>query len=127
MKSEDELNPIRLWREWIVQSEKMWSDTITEVMGNPQVSGGMGRSMQEFLHMHRMFTESFAQYLSALNLPSRSDILDLSDRLGQLEDAVAAVSVDLREQRALLASTGIVDKPAQAKKKPSRTKTPKSA
>ena len=126
MKSEDDLNPIRLWREWIVQSEKMWSDTITEVMGNPQVSGGMGRSMQEFLHMHRMFSESFAQYLSALNLPSRSDILDLSDRLGQLEDAVAAVSVDLREQRALLASSGVADKPSPAKKKPSRTKKPKS-
>ncbi len=125
MKSEDELNPIRLWREWIVQSEKMWSDTITEVMGNPQVSGGMGRSMQEFLHMHRMFSESFAQYLSALNLPSRSDILDLSDRLGQLEDAVAAVSVDLREQRALLASSGAVDQRTAAKKKPSRTKKPK--
>lgn len=126
MKSEDELNPIRLWREWIVQSEKMWSDTITEVMGNPQVSGGMGRSMQEFLHMHRMFSESFAQYLSALNLPSRSDILDLSDRLGQLEDAVAAVSVDLREQRALLASSGAVDQRTTAKKKPSRTKKPKA-
>lgn len=125
MKSEDELNPIRLWREWIVQSEKMWSDTITEVMGNPQVSGGVGRSMQEFLHMHRMFSESFAQYLSALNLPSRSDILDLSDRLGQLEDAVAAVSVDLREQRALLASSGAIDERAPAKKKPSRTKKPK--
>ena len=127
MTKEDELNPIRLWREWVVQSEKMWSDTITEVMGNPQVSGGMGRSMQEFLHMHKMFTESFAQYLSALNLPSRSDILDLSDRLGQLEDAVAAVSVDLREQRALLASTGAVTEAASAKKKPTRTKKPPKA
>ena len=126
MTTEDELNPIRLWREWIVQSEKMWSDSITEVMGNPQVSGGMGRSMQEFLHMHKMFTESFAQYLSALNLPSRSDILDLSDRIGQLEDAVAAVSVDLREQRSLLASTGVVSETKPAKKKPSRTKKPQA-
>lgn len=124
MSNEDDLNPIRLWREWIVKSEKMWSDTITDLMGNPQVSSGMGRSMQEFLHMHRMFSESFAQYLSALNLPSRSDILDLSDRLGQLEDAVAAVSVDLREQRALLASTGAITETKTAKKKPSRTKKP---
>ena len=126
MSQEDELNPIRLWREWIVKSEKMWSDTITEAMGNPQVSGTMGRSMQEFLHMHRIFSESFAQYLSALNLPSRSDILDISDRLGQLEDAVAAVSVDLREQRALLASTGVVSQNSTAKKKPSRNKKPKA-
>ena len=126
MTKNDDLNPIRLWREWIVKSEQMWSDTITDVMGNPQVSAGMGRSMQEFLHMHRMFSESFAQYLSALNLPSRSDILDLSDRIGQLEDAVAAISVDLREQRALLAGAGVVTTDQAKKKKPSRTKQPKN-
>ena len=125
MTNNDELNPIRLWREWIVKSEKMWSDAITDVMGNPQMSAGMGRSMQEFLHMHRMFSESVAQYLSALNLPSRSDILDLSDRIGQLEDAIAAISVDLREQRALLAGAGVVAGEQAKKKKPSRTKKPK--
>ena len=125
MTKNDDLNPIRIWREWIVKSEQMWSDAITDVMGNPQVSAGMGRSMQEFLHMHRMFSESFAQYLSALNLPSRSDILDLSDRIGQLEDAVAAISVDLREQRALLAGAGVVTTEQAKKKKPSRTKKPK--
>ncbi|MEM7467629.1 MAG: hypothetical protein AAF387_12210 [Pseudomonadota bacterium] len=124
MTNDDELNPVRLWREWIVKSEKMWSDAITDVMGNPQVSAGMGRTMQETLHLHRMFTESFAQYLSALNLPSRSDILDLSDRIGQLEDAVAAVSVDLREQRALLANAGVSADDKPAKKKPTRTKKP---
>ena len=126
MTKNDDLNPIRLWREWIVKSEQMWSDAITDVMGNPQVSADMGRSMQEFLHMHRMFSESFAQYLSALNLPSRSDILDLSDRIGQLEDAVAAISVDLREQRALLAGAGVVATEQAKKKKPSRTKQPKN-
>ena len=126
MTKNDDLNPIRIWREWIVKSEQMWSDAITDVMGNPQVSAGMGRSMQEFLHMHRMFSESFAQYLSALNLPSRSDILDLSDRIGQLEDAVAAISVDLREQRALLAGAGVVATEQAKKKKPSRTKQPKN-
>ncbi|MGR8946923.1 MAG: hypothetical protein ACU84Q_02685 [Gammaproteobacteria bacterium] len=125
MTDENELNPVRLWREWIVKSEKMWSDAITDVMGNPQVSSGMGRSMQEFLHMHKMFTDSFAQYLSALNLPSRGDILDLSDRIGQLEDAVAAVSVDLREQRALLANAGVADQSETLKKKPKRTRKPK--
>ena len=124
MADENELNPVRLWREWMVKSEKMWSDAITDVMGNPQVSAGMGRSMQEFLHMHRMFSDSFAQYLSALNLPSRSDILDLSDRIGQLEDAVAAVSVDLREQRALLANAGVTQTSDTIKKKPKRTKKP---
>ena len=124
MTDDNELNPVRLWREWMVKSEKMWSDAITDVMGNPQVSAGMGRSMQEFLHMHRMFSDSFAQYLSALNLPSRSDILDLSDRIGQLEDAVAAVSVDLREQRALLANAGVAQASDTTKKKPKRTKKP---
>ena len=119
MSKQDDLNPVRLWREWMIKSEKMWSDVITDFMGDPNVSSSMGRSMQEFLHLHRMFSETSAQYLSMLNLPSRGDILDISDRLGQLEDAVAAVQIELREQRRLLAGLD-----GAKKKAPSRTKKP---
>ncbi len=118
MSIDSDMNPLRVWREWIVKSEKMWSDAITDVMGDERVSSGMGRYMQEFLHIHRMFSETFAQYLSALNLPSRGDILDLSDRLGQLEDTVAALQVEIREQRAMLAGGD------SATKKPSRSRKP---
>ena len=125
MNDDDQLNPVRLWREWFVKSEKAWSQAMTDVMGDERFSKGMGRYMQEALHTHRMFSESMAQYLANLNLPSRQDILDLSDRMGQVEDALASVQVELRELRTRLAQ-GVTALPAMSaeRPKPARTKRP---
>ena len=124
MTDDQELNPVRLWREWFVKSEKAWSQAMTDMMGDERFSKGMGRYMQEALHTHRMFSESMAQYLANLNLPSRQDILDLSDRMGQVEDALAAVQVELRELRTRTAP-GLSAAPASAERlKPARTKRP---
>jgi hypothetical protein len=125
MSDDDQMNPVRLWREWFVKSEKAWSQAMTDVMGDERFSKGMGRYMQEALHTHRMFSESMAQYLANLNLPSRQDILDLSDRMGQVEDALASVQVELRELRTRLAQ-GVTGLPAMSaeRPKPARTKRP---
>ncbi len=125
MNDDDQLNPVRLWREWFVKSEKAWSQAMTDVMGDERVSKGMGRYMQEALHSHRMFSESMAQYLANLNLPSRQDILDLSDRMGQVEDALGAVQVELRELRTRI-SQGVTVVPMSTteRAKPTRTKRP---
>ncbi len=125
MSDDDQMNPVRLWREWFVKSEKAWSQAMTDVMGDERFSKGMGRYMQEALHTHRMFSESMAQYLANLNLPSRQDILDLSDRMGQVEDALASVQVELRELRTRLAQ-GVTALPAMSaeRPKPARTKRP---
>lgn len=124
MNDDDQLNPVRLWREWFVKSEKAWSQSLTDMMGDERFSKGMGRYMQEALHTHRMFSESMAQYLANLNLPSRQDILDLGDRLGQVEDALAAVQVELREVRTRLAQGVNVVPAATATRRPARTRRP---
>ncbi|MSQ68892.1 MAG: hypothetical protein EXR83_12015 [Gammaproteobacteria bacterium] len=124
MNDDDQLNPVRLWREWFVKSEKAWSQSLTDMMGDERFSKGMGRYMQEALHTHRMFSESMAQYLANLNLPSRQDILDLGDRLGQVEDALAAVQVELREVRTRLAQGVNVAPAATATQRPARTRRP---
>ena len=125
MSDDDQMNPVRLWREWFVKSEKAWSQAMTDVMGDERFSKGMGRYMQEALHTHRMFSESMAQYLANLNLPSRQDVLDLSDRMGQVEDALASVQVELRELRTRLAQ-GVTTLPTASaeRPKPARTKRP---
>ena len=70
--SDEKLEPMTLWRDWFVKSEKAWSQALTDVMGDEKFSKGMGRYMQEALHTHRMFSEGMSQYLANLNLPSRS-------------------------------------------------------
>ena len=99
MASDDSLDPIRLWREWFVKSEKSLSDALSEMMGNEHFSKGMGRYTLEALHTHRMFSETMGQVLANLNIPSRSDILDTNDRLAHMEETLNLIQVELREQR----------------------------
>lgn len=124
MANKDDMDPMQLMRDWFVQSEKMWSDAMTEFMADERVAKSSGRFMQEALHTQRMFSESMGQYLSNLNMPSRSDILDLKDRVSQMEETMNSVLIELRAMR----KQGEDSADAAPKKKPSRTKkaTPKN-
>lgn len=124
MSNNDKIEPMQLWRDWFVKSEKAWSQALTEMMGDERFSKGMGRYMQEALHTHRMFSEAMSQYLANLNLPSRSDVLDLSDRLGQIEDTLAALQVEIREQRQFLVSANSGGGNVTEAPRPARTKRP---
>ena len=127
MSEEKNLDPVRIWREWMIKSEKQWSDHLTEMMGDERFSKGMGRYIQEGLHSHRIFSDGMAQYLSSLNIPSRADVLDIGDRLGQIEDTLAALQVEIREQRGQLtrlANTGVDPVNTGQPKRPTRTKQP---
>ena len=113
------MDPIRAWREWIQENEKRWSDTMTEIMGDDRFAKGMGRSFQEMLHTHKILTDSMAQYLGAINIPSRSDVLALGDRIGKLEDAVASLEVAIGKL-----GQGPFATPQRGSEKPKRTRKP---
>ncbi len=124
MANKDNLDPMSMMRDWFVKSEQMYSDAMTEVMGDERFSKTTGRYMQEALHMQRMFGEAMGQYLANLNLPSRADIVEVKERIASIEATMDAMLVELRAQRNQSASESAV-----AKKKPARTKKapPKSA
>lgn len=124
MSNEDNLDPVRLWREWFVKSEKSWSDALTGVMGDEKFAQGMGRYMHEALHTHRMFAESMAQYLANLNIPSRTDILDMNDRLAHMEDTLNQIQVELREQRGQMSRLAAGTPHDDSIKRPARTRKP---
>ena len=124
MSKDNSLDPVRLWREWFVKSEKAWSDMLTEMMGDEHFSQGMGRYMHEALHTHRMFSESMAQYLANLNIPSRADILDMNDRLAHIEDTLNHIQIELRSQRAQLAKLAATGGEPAERKRPARTRRP---
>jgi hypothetical protein len=118
------LDPVRLWRDWYQKSEKSWNEALTQIVGDDRFAKTTGKYMQEALHAQRMFTEAMAKWLANLNFPSRSDVLALSDRVGKLEDAIAALQVDIRQLRHALSDRGLATGPALRVVRPRRTKTP---
>ena len=120
------LDPVRLWRDWYQKSEKSWNEAVTQLLGDDRFAKSTGKYLQEALHAQRMFTETMAKWLANLNLPARSDVLALSDRVGKLEDAIAGLQVEIRQLRQALAKPGLVNAEGlQAEAvRPKRTKKP---
>ena len=124
-RDDNPLDPFRMWREWYQKNERQWNEQLNQVMGDERFTEGTGRMFQEALHMHRMFTESMGQFLANLNMPARSDVLALGDRLGALEDAIAGVQVEIRQLRNALADKGTGADDAE-RTKPRRTRKPQA-
>jgi SMC interacting uncharacterized protein involved in chromosome segregation len=118
MAGKDDLDPMRMMREWFVKSEQMYSDAMTDVMGDERFSKTTGRYMQEALHMQKMFGEAMGQYLANLNLPSRTEIVEIRERVSSIEATLDSILVEMRALRAESASSTS----APAKKTPTRTK-----
>jgi hypothetical protein len=98
-KSIPNLDPFALWREWIVKSEQQWSEGLTKLMKDDRVAEAMGKQLQQARFLQKMFGEMMQPYLAGMNLPSRTDIESLEERLGKVEDALAALQAQFVQLR----------------------------
>ena len=76
---------LEAWRRMASDTEQRWNDFFNQVMGTEAYAQLMARSMDGFLAMQSAFARSMEQYLRALNLPTRTDITQLGERIGMLE------------------------------------------
>lgn len=114
-------DPLASWRAWIGQTEQQWNAFFNQAMGSDQYTQAIGRMMETYVATQKNLADGMGRYLSALNLPTRTDILMLGDRLAMLEDRLAGIE-------RMLAASGVTD-PAPAGDsapvaRPPRTKQP---
>ena len=112
-------DPLKAWRDWFVENERAWSESLTRVMNTEPVSRAVGQEVNAALHSQQMLTQGMAAPLAMMNLPTREDVVALGERVGRLEDAVARVEAALVQMRSAPAGkpTG---KPARTRKPPAR-------
>ena len=115
------MNPVAMWRDWIVKSEAQWSEAVTTMMRDERAGGAMGKQIDEMRMMQKMFGEMAQMSLAAANLPSRSDFEALDERMGRIEDGLAALSAELLQLRSALVSTGAA---TAVRTKPARNRKP---
>jgi hypothetical protein len=122
------LSPVAMFRDWVAKSEAQWSECVSLLLKDEHASGPLNKQIEESRQMQRMFAEMAQVSLAAVNLPSRSDIEALDERLGRLEDGQAAVGIALLRLRAAVANPGALRPTEPADKpKPSRTRRPVEA
>jgi len=117
-------SPTRLWRDWIVKSEAQWSETLSQLLKDERVGDSLNRQLSEMQLAHRQLSEWAQASLAAANLPSRSDIEALDERMGRLEDGLAQLAAAVSQLALALAqqpSTARVSPAAPARnRKPAK-------
>lgn len=116
----NKLSPITMWREWVGRSEAQWSEAASKMLKDGRAAGALTRQVDEARAMQRMFAEMSQSSLAMANLPSRSDLEALDERMGRIEDGLATLSAELSRLREAIAATGV----ASADPRPPRTRQP---
>lgn len=122
----NKLSPTHLWREWIAKSEAQWSEAVSHLLKDERAGEALNRQLSEMQLMHRQFSELAQASLAAANLPSRSDLEALDERMGRLEDGLAQVAASLSQLQQALAAASPSLGPVVAPR-PSRARKPTRA
>jgi polyhydroxyalkanoic acid synthase PhaR subunit len=118
-------DPFTVWRDWLTQSERQWNEFYNQVMSTDQYGQAMGQMMDVYLTMQKNMQEAMGRWFTALNLPTRTDVLTLGNRLGDVEARLVAIERAL-EGLAKAGEKGDSPKPA-ARPRPARTRKPPAA
>jgi Staphylococcal nuclease homologue len=106
MNADLNLNPMAMWRDWIVKSEAQWSETMSGLLKDEGAGAVLKRQIDEARMAHRQFGEMAQAALAAAYLPTRADIEALDERMGKLEDGLAQVSAQVAALREALVAQG---------------------
>ena len=111
------------WRSWLSDAETRWNGFFNQVMGTDQFSRVMSRFTELSLNMQKSLAEAMGQYFSALNLPTRADLISQGERLSSIEERLTSIEASLAR---LAGASDAPDGASIAIRRPPRTKQPQS-
>lgn len=116
-------DPLDAWRQWLDRSEHQINELLGEFTSSSRFSKAQARMMEALLKTQQGMNKAAERSFATLNMPSRSDILDLGGRLAQVEERLANI------ERVLLAMVGEKSglAPEERPARPPRTRKPKSS
>ena len=84
-------DPAALWKDWFAQAERHWSEFVSQ--SSPK--GALDERLTQLTDMYRLSLQNTNELMSRLletwNVPTRGDVLDLSDRLAEIETRLASI------------------------------------
>lgn len=126
----ESVDPIAAWRDWMNQSERQWNAFLNEAMATDEFSRQMGRGMDLFLNAQGQMNEAFGRLFTSMNIPTRTDIMAIADRLASIEERLLSIEMQLTAARVNgVSPAGLPDGPARqalAPERPPRTRKPPS-
>lgn len=120
-------DPLEMWRNWLSESERQWNGFLNQAMATDEFSQTMGKFMDVYLNMQKSMSEAMGRYLTAMNLPTRTDVLALGDRISALEERIAGLEATVAKASFPAAEGAAPAASAPGKPKPARTRKPQKS
>src|SRR5437667_3994502 len=95
---------MELWRNWLTETERQWNSFFAEVMGTDSFGRVAGNYMEGYSVVQRALNQGMERYLNTFNLPTHSDIVELGERLHNIEERLALLEANIAN---LAEATGV--------------------
>src|SRR3990172_281886 len=112
---------MELWRNWLTETERQWNSFFSEVMGRDSFGRVAGSYMEAYSVIQRVLNQGMERYLNTFNLPTHSDVVELGERLHNIEERLASLPANLSN---LLEASGGTPTAAVTQLRPRRTRRP---
>lgn len=120
-------DPFAMWRDWLSNSERQWNSFLNQAMSTDEFGQAMGRMMDVYLGMQKNMNEVMGRYFTALNVPTRTDVLSLGTRLSEIESRLGSIEEAVVSMKPAPSAASTKAAEAAAMAKPPRTKRPPSS
>ena len=114
---------MELWRNWLTETERQWNSFFNEVMGRDSFGRVTGSYMEAYSVIQRALNQGMERYLNTFNLPTHSDVVELGERLHNIEERLATLEANLNN---LAAASGIATSAPVTQLRPRRTRRPRT-
>jgi poly(hydroxyalkanoate) synthase III subunit E len=116
-------DPAAIWRELVSQWEKGVNEIANKAMGSAEFSRVMNQATSGSLGLQQSLGDLIGKYLTALNLPSRAEMVSIGERLTAIEATLnrIAVSVERLDPNAPADAAERGARPPRTKRAPRRT------
>lgn len=111
-------DPFAMWREWVTQSEHQMNKVFNDMMGTEEFARASGSWVEAMTMFQQTMNENAQRYFQMVNVPTRTDVSELAERLTAVEERLQRIE-------ALLA-TAIGRKEQNQPARPARTRRPPS-
>ena len=86
---------VDLWRNWLTETERQFNSFFNEVMGTDSFSRVAGNYMDAYSVVQRSLNQGMERYLNTFNLPTHSDVVELGERLHNIEERLASLEQNI--------------------------------
>lgn len=114
-------DPVQMWHSFLGDMEKKFNTFSNQAMGSEDFSRLMNQATGASVGAKKAFGDFMERYLAAMNLPSRSELIDLGERLNTIESRLNEIMSLLQRVHADTAAPDDSGPP-----RPPRTKRPPS-